>query len=92
MQLLIREKLPLQVVANRCSVHRSTVWRWKQKWEALNENVQLTNDNRPTRSAGNVFRQAALKWLVPPLAQAMYQSSCCCSLYCCPSTRASGST
>lgn len=68
MQLLIREKLPLQVVANRCGVHRSTVWRWKQKWEALNENVQLTNDNRPTRSAGNVFRQAALKWLVPTIS------------------------
>lgn len=31
MQLLIREHMPLQVVANRCGVHRSTIWRWKQK-------------------------------------------------------------
>ncbi|QQS18707.1 helix-turn-helix domain-containing protein [Candidatus Saccharibacteria bacterium] len=92
MQLLIREKLPLQVVRNRCGVHRSTVWRWKQKWEALNENVQLTNDNRPTRSAGNVFRQAALKWLVPTISSGHVPVLVLLLLYCCPSTRASGST
>jgi len=68
LQLLIREGLPLQVVANRCGVHRSTIWRWKLKWDKLNEHVQLTNDNRPTRLAGNEFRQAALKWLVPTLS------------------------
>jgi transposase InsO family protein len=68
MQLLIREGLPLQVVANRCGVHRSTVWRWRLKWDKLNEHVQLTNDNRPTRNAGTSFRQTALKWLVPTLS------------------------
>jgi len=68
MQLLVRESLPLQVVANRCGVHRSTVWRWRRKWLVLNEHVQFTNDNRPTRNAGNTFRQAALKWLVPTLS------------------------
>ena len=35
MKLLIVEKLPLLVVANRCGVHRSTIWRWKQKWLEL---------------------------------------------------------
>ena len=65
LQLLIRDELPLQVVANRCGVHRSTIYRWKTKWLKLNENVQLENFNRPTRSAGSKFRQAALKWLVP---------------------------
>ena len=68
LQLLIREGLPPQVVANRCGVHRSTIWRWKRKWDILNDHVQLTNDNRPTRSVGNKFRQAALKWFVPTLA------------------------
>ena len=68
LQLLVREGLPLQVVANRCGVHRATVWRWKRKWNKLNELVQLTNDNRPTRSPGSKFRQAALKWLVPTLS------------------------
>lgn len=67
MQLLVRETMPLQVVANRCGVHRSTIYRWKQKWDKLNKNVQLTNDNRPTRAAGTKFRIAACTWRVPTL-------------------------
>jgi transposase InsO family protein len=68
LQMLIREQLPLQVVANKCGVHRSTIWRWKQKWNKLNENVQLTNDNRVSRPVGSTFRFATLKWLVPTLS------------------------
>ena len=66
LQLLIRERLPIQVVANRCGVHRSTIWRWKRKWDTLNEHVQLTNDNRPHRETGapSLFRQAALSWQI----------------------------
>lgn len=65
LRLLVAEQLPLFVVANRCGVHRSTIWRWKKKWDEINKNVQLTNDNRPNRSAGTKFRQAALKWRIP---------------------------
>ncbi|MGH7238506.1 MAG: integrase core domain-containing protein [Candidatus Saccharimonadales bacterium] len=65
MQLLIKEGLPSQVVANRCGVHRSTIYRWKQKWDKLNKNVQLTNDNRPARDVGTVFRIAACTWRIP---------------------------
>jgi transposase InsO family protein len=68
MQLLIREQLPLSVVANRCGVHRSTVWRWKRKWDTLNKNVQLTNNNRPTRAQpapSSMFRLAACTWSIP---------------------------
>jgi len=36
MRLLIVEGLPSTVVANKCGVHRSTVWRWKKKWDELN--------------------------------------------------------
>lgn len=72
MQLLVREQLPLQTVANRCGVHRSTVWRWKQKWDKLNKHVQFSNDNRPQRSAGSLtasnFRLAACIWQIPTLA------------------------
>lgn len=74
LKLLVLERMPLQVVANRCGIHRSTVWRWKQKWDALNEHVQLTNDNRPTRNAGNTFRQAALKWPIPTLSSRPHTS------------------
>lgn len=78
LQLLVREQLPLQVVANRCGVYRSTVWRWKRKWLGLNENVQLTNDNRPQRSANSgtvsAFRLAACTWLVPTLSSRPHTS------------------
>ena len=68
LRFLILEALPLQVVANRCGVNRSTIWRWKRKWNKLNEHVQLTNDNRPTRQVGTQFRIAACTWRIPTLA------------------------
>lgn len=64
MRMLVLESLPLQVVANRCGVHRSTIWRWKQKWSAINCNVQLDNPNRPSRPAGR-SKLAHCRWLIP---------------------------
>lgn len=79
MQLLVREQLPLQVVANKCGIHRSTVWRWKQKWDMLNEHVQLTNDNRPSRKVpsnrlASVFRMAACTWRIPTVTSRPHTS------------------
>lgn len=68
MRLLNQEGLPLQIVANRCGVHRSTIYRWKKKWLKLNENVQPDNFNRPTRNSGSKFRQTGLRWLLPTLS------------------------
>jgi transposase InsO family protein len=68
MRLLIADDLPSQTVANRCGVHRSTIWRWKQKWLKLNENVQLTNASRINRTPGEKFRQAALRWRIATVA------------------------
>ena len=67
MQLLIREQLSLQIVANHCGVHRSTVWRWKQKWDEINKDVQLDNPNRPNRSVSLGNKLFACKWAVPTL-------------------------
>ena len=50
MQLLIVKQLHVQIVANRCGVHRSTVYRWKRKWDVLNQHVQMDNPNRPSRA------------------------------------------
>jgi transposase InsO family protein len=74
LQLLIREGLPLQVVANRCGVHRSTIWRWKQKRLKLNEYQQLQNLNRPTRTAGTQFRLLSCRWLVPTVSAKPHHS------------------
>lgn len=68
LKLLIKDKLPVQVVANHCGVHRSTIWRWRKRWQYLNRYVQLTNYNRPSREPGAMFRQSALKWQVPTLS------------------------
>lgn len=65
LKLLLADGLPVEVTARKCGIHRSTLWRWKQKWTKLNKNVQLTNDNRPSRSAGNAFRTSALTWQIP---------------------------
>ncbi len=74
MQLLIRDKLPLQVVANRCGVHRSTVWRWKHKWGVLNINVQFTNDNRPKRVLSFKNKLLACKWRIPTVSSRPHTS------------------
>ena len=65
MQLLVREQLPLQVVANRCGVHRSTVWRWKRKWGVLNQNVQMDNPNRPNRVYSRMNHLNRCTWCIP---------------------------
>lgn len=63
MKLLIVEGLPATVVANKCGVHRSTIWRWHQKWLKLNEHRQLDNPNRPTRSVGK-SRLLSCRWSI----------------------------
>jgi len=69
LKLLILQGLPLQVVANKCGVHRATVYRWRLKWLEINANQQLKNFNRPSRSDGkNKFRLLSCSWLVPTLS------------------------
>lgn len=65
MQLLIREQLPPVVVARKCGIHRSTVWRWKRKWDKLNQNVQFDNPNRPTRPVSLRNKLVACTWRIP---------------------------
>lgn len=74
MRLLVEDQLPLLVVARKCGVHRSTVWRWKRKWDDLNAHVQLTNHNRPGRVAGTTFRLTACKWLIATQTSRPYVS------------------
>ncbi len=68
MKLLIMEGLPPQIVANKCGVHRSTIYRWKKRWLEINRNAQLENFNRPSRYLGKQFRFASLSWVVPTLS------------------------
>lgn len=74
MQLLIRDGLPSQVVANRCGVHRSTIWRWKRKWDELNKNIQFTNPNRPNRPVSWHNKLAACRWQITTTSSKPYTS------------------
>lgn len=74
MRLLIADGLPSAVVANKCGVCRSTIWRWRQKWLRLNNTVELTNYGRPHRETGKAFRQAALKWNIATIRSVPHTS------------------
>ncbi len=49
LRLLIADNIPLLVVANRCGIHRTTLWRWKKKWDIRNINIGQEKAGRPTR-------------------------------------------
>lgn len=70
MKMLVIEKRPVGVVANRFGVHRSTIWRWHQKWQAQNSNKVLTNYYRPNREPGKRFRWDNVCWDIPSLSAA----------------------
>ena len=63
LRLLLQDGLPSSVVARKCGVHRSTVWRWYRKWQYLNRHVQQVNYSRPSRP--KVFRPYLFSWNIP---------------------------
>jgi len=75
MRLLIADGLPSAVVANKCGVHRSTIWRWKQKWNELNKNVQFDNPNRPSRIYSLKNKLLACKWRIATISSKPYSCS-----------------
>ena len=46
MKLLFIDELSVQIVADRFGVSRTTIWRWKRKWLALNSHIALENQVR----------------------------------------------
>ena len=70
MKMLIMEKKPVSVVADRFGVNRSTVWRWHQKWLMQNGDKELINHYRPSRKPGERFRWDNVKWNIPSLSAA----------------------
>lgn len=75
-RLVVEDHLPMVVAARKSGVHRVTLWRWHKRWLKLNQNVQLTNDNRPRRSnasqAVSRFRLAACTWHIPTTSSRPY--------------------
>ena len=70
MKMLVIKEKPVEVVADRFGVNRTTIWRWHQKWLIQNQDKQLENYNRPTRAPGKAFRQHNIRWDIPSLSAA----------------------
>ena len=70
MKMLVIEKKPVGVVADRFGVNRSTIWRWYQKWLVQNEYRLSPNYNRPNRTPGKIFRWYEIKWDIPSFSAA----------------------
>lgn len=66
---LIIEKRSVAQVARRYGKNRSTIYRWKKKWENQ-QTVLLENVGRPSRPLGKVFRWQYVKWDIPTLSSA----------------------
>ena len=63
-RLLVEAGLPASTVALRTGVHLSTIWRWKQKWAALNEHVEVHNHNRHSRPVSVARKLATCRWYI----------------------------
>ena len=66
---LIIEKRSVAQVARRFGKNRSTIYRWKKKWE-MQQTVLLENPGRPSRPLGKVFRWRDVKWNIPTRSSA----------------------
>ena len=63
-KMLVVEKKPVGVVADRFGVHRSTVWRWHQKWKKLNSHIQFTNAVRRQYLGVSPYKYEICKWKI----------------------------
>lgn len=63
LKLLLVDGLSIQTVANKCGIHRVTLWRWRQKWNDLNQNIQKENNNRSTKKKTTQLH--GYRWNVP---------------------------
>jgi transposase InsO family protein len=73
LRLLLAEGLPAQVVANKCGVHRSTIWRWKRKWDKMNQYMQRENLNRPAQP--KTTKPHGYRWNIPTLSSKPHNCS-----------------
>lgn len=63
-KMLVIEKKPVGVVADRFGVHRSTIWRWYKKWKNINSHIQLTNAVRRQYLGISPYKYEICKWRI----------------------------
>ena len=65
MRMLILERQSIQKVADKYGVHRTTIWRWKQKWLEQNRHINLHNAVRHKDAPTSKFRLDSCTWSIP---------------------------
>lgn len=63
--MLVIEKKPVEAVTNRFGVHRTTIWRWHQKWLMQNSHITLLNSNRRKYLGISPYKYELCKWSIP---------------------------
>ena len=70
MKMLVIEKKPVGVVADRFGVNRSTIWRWHQKWLIQNSHIELENPVRRKYLGVSAYKYDLCKWNIPSFSAA----------------------
>ena len=68
-KLLVIERIPVGIIANRYGVHRSTIWRWYQKWLERNQDWRFTNAKVKNRLITNEQLRCC-RWTIPTIPSA----------------------
>lgn len=63
-KMLVLEKKPVGLIADRFGVHRSTIWRWYQKWKNTNSHIQFTNAVRRQYLGVSPYKYEICKWKI----------------------------
>jgi len=61
--MLLNEHLPITVVARKCGVNRTTIWRWVKKWQELNKHVRTGTSLRGNKPISTDYRR--YRWSIP---------------------------
>ena len=64
MKMLVMERKPVGLIADRFGVHRSTIWRWYQKWKKINNHIELTNAVRRQYLGISPYKYEICKWII----------------------------
>ena len=63
-KMLVMEKKPVGLIADRFGVHRSTIWRWHQKWSIQNSHIELENPSRRKYLGISPYKYELCKWRI----------------------------
>ena len=63
-KMLVLDKKPVGLIADRFGVHRSTIWRWYQKWKNTNSHIQFTNAVRRRYLGVSPYKYDICKWKI----------------------------